>query len=164
MIMRMLIADTQDLSIQVGDELKAPQADKKLIHCTGCFGCWIKTPGRCIIKDAYMTMGEELKKCEELILISKCTYGGFSPFVKNILDRSISYILPHFEIINSEMHHKRRYDNTIKVSAYFYGEDISEKEKEIAKQLVHANMVNFHGVVTDVCFFNTVDEIKEALA
>ncbi|WP_407654270.1 MULTISPECIES: hypothetical protein [Caproicibacterium] len=35
-----------------------------------------------------------LSQCDELILISKCCYGGFSPFVKNVLDRSIPYIHP----------------------------------------------------------------------
>ena len=23
--------------------------------CIGCFGCWLKTPGRCVIKDGYDT-------------------------------------------------------------------------------------------------------------
>ena len=162
--MRMLISDIRDLPIQTGDELKAPHIEKKLVHCNGCFGCWVKTPGRCVIKDAYMTMGEEFSRYDEIIFVSRCTYGGFSPFVKNVLDRSISYILPHFEMINGEMHHKRRYDHTIKIAVYFYGEAISEKEKAIATQLVHANMVNFHGLVRNICFLNTIDEIKEALA
>ena len=161
--MRLLITDINDLPIQA-DIVKAPQKEKKLIHCTGCFGCWIKTPGRCVIKDAYMTMGEELGKCEELVIVSKCTYGGFSPYVKNVLDRSIGYILPHFEMINGEMHHGKRYDNTIKLTVYFYGEEISEKEKAVAKGLVQANMVNFHGQITDIFFFNNTDEIKEVLA
>ncbi|MFG6393572.1 MAG: hypothetical protein K1W24_05235 [Lachnospiraceae bacterium] len=29
-------------------------------HCTGCFGCWIKTPGKCVLKDGYANMGELL--------------------------------------------------------------------------------------------------------
>jgi len=162
--MRILIADTQDLPIKAGDELKAPSADKKISHCVGCFGCWIKTPGRCVINDDYMTMGEELAKCDELIFISRCTYGGLSPFVKNVFDRSIGYNSPNFEMVNGEMHHKRRYDNTIKMSAYFYGEDISEKEKETATQIVHAKARNFHGKAGDIRFFNTVDEVKGALS
>jgi len=162
--MRMLIADTQDIPVRAGDELKAPITEKKLFHCISCFGCWIKTPGRCVIQDAYMTMGEELAKCKELVLISRCTYGGFSPFVKNILDRSISYVSPYFTIVNGEMHHKRRYDNIIKMSAYFYGDGISEKEKETANQLVHANAVNFHAELNSIRFFKTVDEVKGDLS
>jgi len=162
--MRILISDIQDFPVRAGDELKSPGTEKKIVHCTSCFGCWVKTPGRCVIKDAYMTMGEELAKCQELVFISKCTYGGLSPFVKNVFDRSISYVLPGFEIIKGEMHHKRRYDNVIKMSAYFYGEDISEKEKELAKRLFHANAVNLHADVSGIHFFNTVDEVKGALS
>ena len=25
--------------------------DKKIDYCTGCFGCWVQTPGECVIKD-----------------------------------------------------------------------------------------------------------------
>ena len=162
--MRMLISDTPDLPLRAGDELKAPCSDKRLIHCNGCFGCWVKTPGRCVVKDDYMTMGEELKNYQELIFVSKCTYGGLSPFPKNIFDRSISYISPYFEIINGEMHHQARYDHTLKFSVYFYGEDISEKEKIFAKELIQAQAVNFHATVENVFFFNTADEIKEVIA
>lgn len=76
-------------------------------HCIGCFGCWVKTPGVCVIGDKYGNMGEYLSKAEEIIIISKCCYGGFSPFVKCILDRSISYVHPYFVIKNGEMHHKK---------------------------------------------------------
>lgn len=99
--MRMFISDIPDLSIQIGDELKAPHDSQILRHCIGCFGCWVKTPGECIIKDSYQNMGKQLSKCEELILISKCTYGGVSPFVKNVLDRAIPYISPNFRIVNN---------------------------------------------------------------
>lgn len=162
--MKMMITDAQDVPFQAGDTLKLPLSDQKLIPCTGCFGCWIKTPGRCVIKDDYATMGEELAKCEELVIVSRCTYGGFSPYVKNVLDRSIGYVLPYFETVNGEMHHKRRYDNVIKISVYFYGEEISPQEKKVAKSLVQANMTNFHGEVAAIDFYDTIDEVKEALA
>lgn len=65
--------------------------DGTIHHCIGCFGCWVKTPAACVIRDKYGDMGEYLSKCSDIIIISKCCYGGFSPFVKNVLDRSISY-------------------------------------------------------------------------
>ena len=162
--MRMVISDIPNLSIQKDDELKAPNDVEILHHCIGCFGCWVKTPGECVIKDSYMNMGQQLGKSQELILISKLTYCGVSPFVKNVLDRSIPYISPNFRIVNNEMHHKRRYDNTIKFSAYFYGMDISEKEKVMARGLIHSQVLNFHGKVNEICFFNTATEVKEALS
>jgi len=26
--------------------------DEKIASCLGCFGCWLNTPGQCVIKDA----------------------------------------------------------------------------------------------------------------
>ena len=55
-------------------------------HCVGCFGCWIKTPGKCVLKDGYDNLGELLSKSEKLTIISRCFYGCYSPFVENVLD------------------------------------------------------------------------------
>ena len=68
--------------------------DGTIRHCVGCFGCWTKDPGSCVIKDKYSDMGALLGACTQLHIVSRCVYGGFSPFVKNVLDRSISYVHP----------------------------------------------------------------------
>jgi multimeric flavodoxin WrbA len=159
---RIIISDISDLPIQASDELKTPDSAAKLHHCIGCFGCWVKTPGQCVIKDEYTNMGQLLGGCNDLTLVSKCTYGGFSPYVKNVLDRSVPYISPYFVYRNKEMHHKSRYDNTIGISAYFYGADITEKEKETAIRIVSANALNFNAKVNGVYFYNSPAEVKEA--
>ncbi|HHU07858.1 MAG TPA: flavodoxin family protein [Clostridiaceae bacterium] len=161
--MKLILSDVRDLPIKSDDKYHVIYNDGNLHYCIGCFGCWIKTPGQCVIKDGYSNMGQLLSRCDELILVSKCTYGGFSPFIKNLLDRSISYISPYFVTRNGEMHHKRRYDNVISISAYFYGEDISQSEKETAKSLVSANAVNYDGKVKNVLFFSTAEEVKAVL-
>lgn len=129
-------------------------------HCIGCFGCWVKTPAACVIRDKYGDMGEYLSKCNEVIFISKCCYGGFSPFVKNVLDRSISYLHPDFIIKNGEMHHRRRYENHIDIQVWFYGENITEKEKQTAQKLVTANSINFDCNVGRVSFVHSIEEME----
>ncbi len=74
----------------------------KIRPCIGCFGCWIKTPGKCVLKDGYDNMGELLSKTENVTIISRCFYGCYSPFVKNVLDRSIPWLLPFFKKRNNE--------------------------------------------------------------
>ena len=119
-------------------------SDNGAIHnCIGCFGCWLKTPGVCVLKDNYNNMGELLSKCDELKIISRCIYGSYSPLIRNVLDRSISYLLPYFISKNAETHHAMRYKNKISLSVHFYGSDITENEKETAKRLVKANCINF---------------------
>ncbi len=162
--MKLILSDVRNLPIETDDRNHVIYNDGNLHYCIGCFGCWVKTPGQCVIKDNYSNMGQLLSRCSELIIISKCTYGGYSPFVKNVFDRSISYVSPYFITRNGEMHHKRRYDNVISISAYFYGEDITQAEKETAKSVVTANAVNYDGKVNDVLFFRTAEAVKEVLA
>jgi multimeric flavodoxin WrbA len=162
--MRVVISDVVDFPSRVNDRLICLDGDKEIHHCVGCFGCWVKTPGRCVIRDGYENMGELLGRCTELVIVSECVYGSFSPFVKNVLDRSIPYISPYFVMRNKEMHHKQRYKNVINISVYFYGMNITGNEKTTAADIVAANAVNFYTTVKEIAFYNSADEIMGVLA
>ena len=147
-----------------GDDVKVVSNQGGIRNCVGCFGCWVRTPGRCVIRDGYENMGEFLAGLEELLVISRCTFGGYSSFVKNVLDRSIPYILPFFEIREGEMHHRPRYENHIRLRVIFYGEDVTQAERETAQKLVRANALNLCAQVEAVDFVKAVDEIGEVAA
>lgn len=166
--MRMIIHDLQEEKFQklvpTIDENTIVISDQGTIrHCIGCFGCWIKTPGVCVLKDPYQNLGALLGKCDQLIIISRCCYGSYSPFVCNILNRSISYMLPYFETINGETHHRLRYPKEIQLVVHFYGEEITPREQETATALVQANGVNFHSKPVQVFFYKSVDAIQEVV-
>ena len=158
--MKIIFSDIHGSELNVSPGSVVIDKSSEIHTCVGCFGCWVKTPGKCVIKDGYEDVGAQLSKCDELVLVSRCTYGVTSPFVKNISDRAISYVHPYFETRNGELHHKRRYDNVIKVTAYFYGEDITEAEKETARRFVAANAVNYDGVLGEVKFFKSAEELR----
>lgn len=155
---------------QFAELFNISEKDTKVIYdngsiknCVGCFGCWIKTPGKCIIKDGYENIGKDFSQAERVIVISKCCYGCYSPFIKNVLDRSIPYLLPSFEVTDHLTHHKQRYLNTFHFSLYFYGDDITDAEKATASRLVKANSLNYHSKSYRVSFFRTLNELsKEA--
>ena len=160
-----------DLKQEMWNQFTNIPSDVKVIsdngtikRCVGCFGCWVKTPGQCVIPDEYQKLGEWFGQADEIIIISHCSFGGYSSFVKNILDRSISYILPYFEICGDEMHHKARYENHIRMRVYFYGEDITDTEKDTARKLVQANADNFQGEPEDVLFVTKPEELQEVIA
>lgn len=137
-------------------------SDKGCIKsCIGCFGCWVKTPGQCVIKDGYETMGHILSQADTVIIISECCYGGYSPFVKNVLDRSISFLLPFFKTMNHETHHKPRYRQSFRLSVYFYGKHITQTEKETAQKMVARNSINFHVSKHTVTFFRSIEQLCE---
>ena len=120
--------------------------------CTGCFSCWHKTPGRCIMKDGYDNMGYLIHHAEKVTFISHYTYGGFSGFVKNVLDRCLGYVLPQFEIVNNESHHQKRYDEDKPVTFIFYGHDLSEDDRKCAERYVTAVCANMRTHVEEVIF------------
>lgn len=159
-MMALIISDVESNRLNLKEDDVVIENNGKIHHCIGCFGCWVKTPGRCVIKDDYSMIGEKLSKCNEVIIVSECTYGSYSPFVKNVLDRAISYIHPDFVIRNGEMHHKRRYDNVIDMKVYFYGNAITDKEKETARSLVAAHAVNYDGTVKEVVFLNSIEKLR----
>ena len=122
--------------------------------CTGCFCCWNRMPGSCVIKDGYENMGYLIHHADEVHVISRYTYGGFSGSVKGVFDRCLGYVLPQFEVINGETHHKKRYDEDKPFTFIFYGRDLSEEEKESARRYVRAVCANFRAKVQDVIFLD----------
>ena len=159
--MKLIITDIESPKFNVQDEHKVISPKCKIHRCIGCFSCWTKTPGECIIHDSYEKVSLYMSKCTELIIVSKCSYGSVSSFIKAVQDRNISYIHPCFVIKNGEMHHKRRYDNTITVSAVFYGENISEREKATARKFISANADNYNANVGYIKFTENPEQVQE---
>lgn len=164
--MRMIIHDLDQqefssLNLKLDSNTTVISDNGRILHCIGCFGCWIKTPGRCVLKDDYQNMGELLSKCEEVIIVSKCLYGSYSPFIRNVLDRSISYLLPYFQKVNGETHHRKRYIHTFSLVVHFYGSDLTEPEKSTAKALVEANSANLYSTENQVYFHKDLQSVRE---
>jgi multimeric flavodoxin WrbA len=120
--------------------------------CIGCFGCWDKTPGQCVVKDGYDKMGRLVHEASEIRVISRYTFGGFSGPVKGIIDRCIGYVLPQFTVTGGETHHKKRYDEDKPFTFIFYGPGLSEEEKEGARKYAKALCANFRCHVKEVLF------------
>lgn len=138
-------------------------ADPAVHHCVGCFGCWIKTPGCCVIKDRAQILPALLAESDQLIIVSRLVYGGFSPKIKAAMDRSIGYIMPFFRFVNNEMHHTMRYDNPFQLTVHFYG-DSTKEQQSIARQLIPANAVNLGAGSHHVFFHDTAKTAWEAIA
>lgn len=149
----------QALFPEIPDGVRVISKTGEIKPCVGCFGCWVKTPGKCVIQDGYEALGEWLCGAERVTLISRCVYGGYSPFIKNVLDRSISYLLPFFKVKNGTTHHQQRYAHRFSLRVYFYG-DISEEERAVAEVLVQANALNYHTSTHKVAFCQAPEQLS----
>lgn len=139
-------------------------ADGKYAPCKGCFGCWLKTPGKCVMKDRLQNIATVIKSSDELVIISKNCYGGYSSEVKNIIDRGIASSLPFFVFRKGEIHHPRRYpDKEIDLVVYMYG-DMTEKEKVVAEKLIRANGVNAAYKSVQLNVVSKVEDLREVLS
>ena len=129
--------------------------DEHIRPCVGCFACWNRTPGICAVKDGFADMGELIHRAEEVAVISRYTYGGFSGFVKNVFDRCLGYVLPQFAVVGGETHHRKRYDEDKPFTFIFYGAALTEAEKAGAERYVRAVCANFRAHVKAVVFRET---------
>jgi len=84
--------------------------EKQIAGCLGCFGCWVKTPGICVIDDYGREITRKIVHSELMIWLTPVTFGGYSSELKKALDRSIPILLPYFESYNGQVHHKMRYE------------------------------------------------------
>lgn len=165
--MRYLIYDFNDKSMDtlldqfnVGS-IFIVNATEPVAKCNGCFKCWLKNPGRCAFSDRMQHIGSQLLSSKEIIILCKSLYGGFSVPVKRIIDRMIPGVLPFFEKRNQELHHCKRYDNTPSLKIIFYNaNEMTEPERNQAKNMVSAIALNFHAKAFTVVF--AVD-IQQAL-
>ena len=140
--------------------------DMKNIHpCCGCFNCWIKTPGKCVIEDDYAIMPKLFIENNIIIIITKVKYGCYSSYIKNVIERSIGYLLPFLINVDGETHHSIRDKNKIpKLIFIGYSNDITSSEKETYFDLVKGNAINFGAKSNYECYvINNLQEINNIL-
>lgn len=131
------------------------------IHpCEGCLGCWADSAGRCVIEDGYQDLASALSVCSHWILVSRCTYGTFSPFVKNVIDRSRGYANLHFQTDVGHRQHGRHARQEMRLSVYFYG-DCTPEEMATARCTVTAMAVRMGLRQFGVQFAPSPDEWEE---
>lgn len=163
--MRLVI---HDLNVEEWSTIAAAYGGWKVISdngtikpCIGCFGCWVKTPGECVIKDGYEHMGALIHEAEEVVVISRYTYGGFSSFIKNVIDRSIGFVLPYFEVVEGEMHHKKRYSEDKEMTFIFCGDGLTEEDRAKAKKYVEAVCRNLRARIKSIEFEEGENPLKD---
>ncbi|KHD37495.1 flavodoxin [Clostridium acetobutylicum] len=105
-------------------------------HCIGCFSCWIKTPGKCVLKDSMSEVNKSYINSDIVIYLTPIIFGQYSANIKTIIDRAQPYCLPFFKVINGIIKHPLRYEKTPKEIIIAYGEDVTKEEKRTFQDLI----------------------------
>lgn len=104
---------------------------ENITFCSGCIGCWVKTPGICIKNDILNTINREFINSDAVIYISAIIFGQYSAIIKNVMDRYIPNVLPFFVKNDGITIHPNRYEKYPYQILVGYGNNLSEEEKDI---------------------------------
>ncbi len=131
----------------------------KIANCVGCFGCWTKTPGKCVIRDDAVRVYPLIAQSDRVLYISKVKYGGYDTPMKTMLERAIPVQQAFIRLLHGETHHVQR--NVVPKQAVIIGYgQTSPQEQEIFRKLVARNANNMNFTSFRVVFAGE-DELEE---
>ena len=81
-----------------------------LSPCLGCFACWNKTPGKCVIKDDMSGVLDEILAADIIIWSFGLYYFNVPSKLKNLIDRQLPLSLPFMVKESESGGHPSRYD------------------------------------------------------
>jgi multimeric flavodoxin WrbA len=100
--------------------------------CSGCFGCWVKTPGECAKRDDSARVCRAAIGSDLLLLASPMTMGFTTALLKRAADQMVPLIHPYFVIEGGEVHHLARYAHYPKLGLLLSaGSDSDAEDVEI---------------------------------
>lgn len=136
--------------------------DMDLKYCRGCWGCWVKTPGECVVKD---DTREIRRYCinSDLALFASPVFMGFtSALLKRAHERLLPLIHPYFELVDGEVHHLARYDKYPLMALLLEkGEDTDEEDIKIISDIYRRDAINLK---TSFCFTRLISDPIEEVA
>ena len=137
--------------------------DADIHHCTGCFQCWMKTPGVCVFDDASREINRAGINSDFVLWASPLVMGFPTSILKKKMDRMIPLIHPYFQIVQGETHHLPRYKRYPLFGLLLQPESADTKVNvSIVAQLFSRTALN---IKSRLCFAVTIEEsVKKTAA
>jgi multimeric flavodoxin WrbA len=82
----------------------------RIIPCTGCSSCGLKTPGRCVVNDDMQGVLRKMVASDVLVLATPVRFGTYCAELKKVIDRFQPLMVPIYVVRDGEMHFRGRYD------------------------------------------------------
>lgn len=161
--MKLILSDRPfNIEIKKDDIKFVDLSSLKITNCIGCFGCWTKTPGKCVIRDDAVKVYPDIAKSDTLLYISCIKYGGYDTIMKTMLERAIPVQQAFIRLVAGETHHVQREVALKKATIIAYG-DISDEEREVFKKLIARNAHNMNFENYSI-IFTTELQLEETVA
>ena len=88
--------------------------DADIRPCKGCFACWNKTNGKCVIPDDMKTVLEKILQADIIIWSFGLYYFNVPSTLKILIDRQLPLVMPFMDTNAESGGHPMRYDTTQK--------------------------------------------------
>jgi len=95
--------------------------------CNGCFGCWVKQPGECLLPDDGPILRHAIITADFHLIAAPLKMGFPSALLKTALDKSIPLIHPYFTVVHGEAHHRKRYSSYPRIGMLIQREDCTDE-------------------------------------
>lgn len=155
--MKLILSDKQlNLAPLSDDVAYFNLASMKIANCIGCFGCWVKTPGKCVLRDDAVKVYPIIAKSDNVIYVSKIIYGGYDVVMKRMLERAIPIQQAFIRIVDGETHHLQRAVAAKNAKIVAYGNTCDE-EKRLFEKIVARNAKNMNFSRFEVIFAQEKD-------
>jgi multimeric flavodoxin WrbA len=112
-------------------------------YCTGCWGCWVKTPGECVARDDSALVCREVIHSDLTLFASPVLMGFPSALLKKVQDKLIPLIHPYIQLVHGECHHQARYERYPKMGLVLHAaEDTDEEDLRLVSGMYARTALN----------------------
>lgn len=117
--------------------------DKSINACIGCWSCWLKTPGKCVMKDQMTESYPDYINSDSVILLMDTAQGFINHHAKAFFDRTIPHYNPYIEIVDGECHHVARYKKYPDLVFYFNTKGLTSQEEQVIEDYLYRTAYHF---------------------
>lgn len=138
--------------------------DLNISYCSGCWACWVKTPGRCIQQDDMPQLLKSIINSDATVFMSPVRMGFVSSLIKKVNDKMIPLIHPYIDIFGGECHHIKRYAKYPKLGLVLLGENIGGESHQIITQVYRRMAINFKTELAFSLACSSVEDVQHAVS
>jgi multimeric flavodoxin WrbA len=140
--------------------------DMDIKYCVGCWGCWVKTPGKCAARDDSADVCRAVINADFVLLASPVSMGFPSALLKKTVEKLIPLIHPYGAAVQGEAHHMTRYDRYPLLGLLLEkGSNTDGADVQIVADIFSRTALNFKTQLAFTELTSTpVDAVTEAIA
>jgi hypothetical protein len=117
--------------------------EQSINKCIGCWNCWVKTPGRCVMKDQMADSYNDYVNSDTVVIVMETAQGFINHQAKAFLDRTIPHYHPYIEMVDGECHHVARYERYPDMVFYFDPEGLTDQEEQVTEDYLYRTAYHF---------------------